>query len=79
MPLPCEHRLQTIDQIPRTVDLLRRMDELHPDVLKGHGIEPTDYHGGLVFRSAVESIRGSYAASSTTGRQHGGSTWWGMC
>lgn len=69
MPLPCEHPALTIAQIPRTIDLLRRMDELHPDVLQGHHIEPEAYHGGLVFRSAVESIRGSYAASSTTGRQ----------
>ncbi len=69
MPLPCEHPAQTIEQIPRAIDLLRHMDELHPKVLEEHGIEPAAYHRGLVFRSAVESIRGSYAASSTLGRQ----------
>lgn len=45
------------------------MDELHPDVLIQHAIQPSDYKKGLVFRSAVESIRGSFIASSTTGRE----------
>ena len=45
------------------------MDELHPEVLEQHGIRPDDYKGGLVFRSAVESIRGSFIASSTPQRE----------
>lgn len=45
------------------------MDELHPDVLLQHAIQPADYKSGLVFRSAVESIRGTFIASSTTGRE----------
>jgi hypothetical protein len=45
------------------------MDTWHPDILVQHGIVPTDYKSGLVFRSAVESIRGSYIASSVTGRE----------
>jgi len=45
------------------------MDALHPDVLEQHGIRPPDYHGSLVFRSAIESIRGSYIASAPTTRQ----------
>lgn len=45
------------------------MDTLHPDILTDHLINPQDYHGGLVFRSAVESIRGSYIASSTPLRE----------
>ena len=45
------------------------MDELHPDVLVQHAIQPADYKNGLVFRSAVESIRGTFIASSTTGRE----------
>jgi hypothetical protein len=45
------------------------MDVYHPDVLLQHAIEPADYKGGLVFRSAIESIRGTFIASSTTGRE----------
>ncbi len=68
-PLPCRHQLQVIQQIKPTIDLLRTMDTQYPDVLRQHLIEPEDYHGGLVFRSAVESIRGSYIASSTPFRE----------
>jgi len=32
-------------------------------------IQPVDYKNGLVFRSAIESIRGTFIASSTTGRE----------
>lgn len=52
-----------------TVDLLSNMDTLHPDVLRQHSIKPADYKNGLVFRSAIESIRGTFIASSTTGRE----------
>jgi hypothetical protein len=45
------------------------MDSLHPDVLMQHSIQPTDYQRGLVFRSAIESIRGTFIASSTAGRE----------
>ena len=45
------------------------MDVLHPDVLIQHAIEPSDYKGALVFRSTIESIRGVFIASSTTGRE----------
>ncbi|MDP2949473.1 MAG: hypothetical protein Q8P22_08035 [Chloroflexota bacterium] len=51
-----------------TIDLLRSLDAKHPEVLLAEGLSPPDYHGKLVLRSAVESIRGSYIASSTTGR-----------
>lgn len=68
-PLPCRHQMQVIRQIQPTVGLLRDMDIQYPDILKQHSIEPQDYHGGLVFRSAIESIRGSYIASSTSGRE----------
>lgn len=57
------------DQVQPTVELLADLDVLHPDVLRQHSIEPADYKGGLVFRSAVESIRGQFIASSTTGRE----------
>lgn len=56
-------------QVQPAIDLLKNMAVLHPDVLLEHAIQPVDYHDGLVFRSAVESIRGSFIASSTTGRE----------
>jgi len=51
------------------IGLLTGMDVLHPDVLLQHAIQPADYKSGLVFRSAIESIRGTFIASSTTGRE----------
>jgi hypothetical protein len=45
------------------------MDTKHPHILTQEGINPPDYHGSLVFRSAIESIRGSYIASSMSPRQ----------
>jgi hypothetical protein len=49
--------------------LLSNMDALYPDVLIAHNIDPLDYKSGLVFRSAIESIRGTFIASSTTNRR----------
>jgi len=69
MLLPCSHDVKTTAQVDPTIGLLRQLDSQHPDVLKAHGIEPGDYHSKLVFRSAVESIRGTYIASSLTQRQ----------
>jgi len=42
---------------------------LHPEILLQHSIQPDDYKSGLVFRSAIESIRGTFIASSVTGRE----------
>jgi hypothetical protein len=56
-------------QVRPTIHLLSNLDELHPEVLRQHLIEPDDYKSGLVFRSAIESIRGTFIASSTAGRQ----------
>jgi len=67
--LPCKHEERVTKQVQPTIDLLTNLDELHPDVLLQHAIQPTDYKGGLVFRSAIESIRGTFIASSTTGRE----------
>jgi hypothetical protein len=67
--LPCQHNESVVAQVQPTIDLLTDLDVLHPDVLRLHAIQPEDYKGGLVFRSAVESIRGSFAASSVTQRQ----------
>lgn len=69
MVLPCTHDPQATKQVDPTITLLRDLNSTHPDVLKAHGLNPTDYHTKLVFRSAVESIRGTYIASSLTGRQ----------
>ncbi len=69
MILPCKHEKRVTDQVQPAIDLLTDMDVLHPDVLLQHSIQPPDYKQGLVFRSAVESIRGSFIASSTTARE----------
>ena len=69
MILPCRHEERVTQQVQPTVDLLANMDVLHPDVLLQHAIQPNDYRSGLVFRSAIESIRGSFIASSVTGRE----------
>lgn len=67
--LPCRHGDKIVRQVEPTVDLLTNMHVLHPDVLRQHSIRPADYKSGLVFRSAVESIRGTFIASSTTARE----------
>ena len=69
MILPCKHQKVVTAQVKPAIDLLTNLDQWHPDVLRSHEIEPLDYHNGLVFRSAIESIRGTYIASSTTGRE----------
>ncbi|HEY9285189.1 MAG TPA: hypothetical protein VIP46_17175 [Pyrinomonadaceae bacterium] len=58
-----------MNQVRPAIHLLSNLDELHPEVLRQHSIEPADYKSGLVFRSAIESIRGTFIASSTAGRQ----------
>jgi len=67
--LPCRHESSVTNQVQPTIELLTDMDVLHPDVLLDHGIRPIDYKQGLVFRSAIESIRESFIASSVTGRE----------
>jgi hypothetical protein len=67
--LPCKHEARIMAQVQPTIDLLTNLDTLHPNVLLQHAIQPADYKSGLVFRSAVESIRGTFIASSTTSRQ----------
>lgn len=69
MLLPCRHDPDATKQIKPTIDLLQHLDEQYPDVLRAHGLVPVDYHPKLIFRSAVESIRGTYIASSLTRRQ----------
>jgi hypothetical protein len=67
--LPCKHEERVMKQVQPTIELLTDLDTLHPDVLRQHTIEPVDYKGGLVFRSAIESIRGAFIASSVTRRE----------
>ncbi len=67
--LPCKHEARVTEQVHPAVELLANMDVLHPDILLQHAIRPDDYKGGLVFRSAIESIRGTFIASSTAGRE----------
>lgn len=67
--IPCKHNKDVVKQIEPTINLLSNMDELHPDVLEEHEINPRDYKSNLVFRSAVESIRGTFIASSKAGRE----------
>ena len=69
MVLPCRHEERVTSQVQPTIDLLTDMDVLHPDVLLQHAVQPEDYKSGLVFRSAIESIRGTFIASSTIGRE----------
>lgn len=69
MVLPCKHEERVTEQVQPTIDLLTDLDVLHPDVLLQHAVQPGDYKGGLVFRSAIESIRGTFIASSTVGRE----------
>jgi hypothetical protein len=69
MVLPCKHEERVTKQVQPTIELLTDMDKLHPDILLLHDIQPADYKSGLVFRSAIESIRGTFIASSTTGRE----------
>jgi hypothetical protein len=69
MILPCKHENQVTSQVKPAIDLLNNMDVDHPDILVEHHIQPSDYKNGLVFRSAIESIRGTFIASSTTGRE----------
>jgi hypothetical protein len=67
--LPCKHQEQVTKQVQPAIDLLTNLDEWHPDVLLQHEIQPADYKSGLVFRSAIESIRGTFIASSKPGRE----------
>jgi len=59
MILPCKHEEKVTNQVQPTIDLLLGMDVNHPELLLQHNIQPLDYKRGLVFRSAVESIRGT--------------------
>lgn len=69
MVLPCLNDPLIVGQVQPAINLLSNLDVLHPDILLQHSIQPKDYKAGLVFRSAVESIRGTFIASATVGRE----------
>ena len=69
MALPCKHEERIVSQVNPAIELLSDLDILHPEILKKHNINPHDYKSGLVFRSAIESIRGKFISSSTIGRE----------
>src|SRR5258708_20640681 len=58
-----------VRQIQPAIDLLVDMDKRHPDVLMDAGINPKHYHDGMVFRSAIETIRGQHAGRQTAPRE----------
>lgn len=66
--LPCQHDQHAVVQIAPATNLLKTLDTKYPQVLISEGIVPEDYHGKKVFRSAIETIRGEYIASSITAR-----------
>ena len=49
--------------------MLMTLDEKYPEVLMKSGVDPRHYHGSNVFRSAIETIRGSQAAGQTAPRE----------
>ena len=65
--LPCKHDQSAVEQISPTIDLLKNLDTKYPQVLISENIVPEDYHDKKVFRSAIETIRGQFIASSGTG------------
>lgn len=67
--LPCQNSEQIVEQVQPTIDLLVGLNERHPDVLRQAGVDPVHYHASNVFRSAIETIRGSQAAGQTTPRE----------
>lgn len=67
--LPCRHDSEIVAQVEPTQRLLENLDNEAPDLLVQHGVKPYDYRNSEVFRTAVESIRGHYAASMTSPRQ----------
>ena len=66
--LPCQNDQSAVAQIKPTINLLKTLDTKYPQVLRSENIVPDDYHGKKVFRSAVETIRGEFIASSTPSR-----------
>ncbi len=67
--LPCAHAPVVVAQVKPAQDLLVDLDTIAPELLREHHVEPFDYRNSQVFRTAIESIRGHFAASMTGPRQ----------
>ncbi len=67
--LPCVNSPTAVSQIQPTIELITELDLRHPDILTAAGIDPKLYHGGMVLRSAIETIRGQQAARQTAPRE----------
>ncbi len=67
--LPCRNAPEVVEQIQPAIDLLVGMDTLHPNILRNAGVNPEHYHRGMVFRSAIETIRGQQAGGQTAPRE----------
>jgi hypothetical protein len=67
--LPCTHEARIVAQVEPARALLEGLDEAAPGLLQSHGVSPEDYRHSQVFRTAVESIRGRFAANMTAPRQ----------
>lgn len=67
--LPCQNAPEVVQQIKPTMDLLIELDSRHPQILRDVGVDPENYHQGMVFRSAIESIRGQQASRQTAPRE----------
>jgi len=69
VPYRCNHSKEALKEAEALKDLLKNLAELHPDVLREHGIRPKDYHSAGVFRHALESIRGTFIAQAQAPRE----------
>jgi len=63
---PCRHTFDR-NMVKRLKTLLHELPEEHPEVLTKHDISPTDYP--LLFNSAIQSLRGTSAATTTDKRR----------
>lgn len=64
--LPCRHQLDN-DMVERLKELLIHLPRYAPELFEDHRLDATTYP--LLFRTAVESIRGSYSASTSAKQQ----------
>lgn len=64
--LPCRHQLDNA-MVERLKEVLTDLPRYAPELLDEHNLDPTTYP--LLFRTAVESIRGSFSASTRAKEQ----------
>ena len=63
---PCRHTFDR-NMVKRLKKLLNELPEEHPEVLAQHDIAPADYP--LLFNSAIQSLRGTSAATTADKRR----------